>query len=227
MSWSEAHKWIVRNADDVVTFSISELEKYLRAEDIHAKTSNGCTLMHFAALTACAAPLMKYLVSRGAGKEVRDRDGATPLHWASRSDCGGIATQTLLQLGASPWSMDNNGNSPLHYAAECGNVSSSELLLKAMNFSTDVTNFRGRTPLHFACLEEERKMIRFLVRKGAKAEDRMVVRLIRSNSRRTLRSLLRSADDSWPGDRKQRFLEMARQEGKMRSYRELRRLFSV
>ena len=97
MNWTEAHKWIVRNGDEP-EFDEEKFARYLAAaRNPNVATLNGCTLLHFAALSKCAGELIPYLLRHGAQHDLVDSEGATPLHWAVRNP-DTTATQLLLAL---------------------------------------------------------------------------------------------------------------------------------
>jgi ankyrin repeat protein len=83
--------------------------------DIGVQTTNGTTVLHWAALDADdGTPMLEVLLSHKADINARDKDGRTPLMYAV--DAGPENVRFLLLRGADPSIQDRKGQTALHLA---------------------------------------------------------------------------------------------------------------
>lgn len=59
--------------------------------------------------------ILKAMIGRGAGIDMRDGNGETPLHWAARKS-NVDSVKVLLDAGADPTVKDNDGHTPAYWA---------------------------------------------------------------------------------------------------------------
>ena len=59
------------------------------------------------------------------------------------------------------------GYTPLHYAIKMDYFKIFQALLALKNIDINIVNDQGETPLHIACVEDNEKMVRILLKKGA------------------------------------------------------------
>lgn len=145
---------------------------------------------------------VEFLIARGADVNLLSREKRTPLHHTSLSSCNyysigayycdikkELATKNpalscakiLVENGADVDARDSFGMTALHLAAICGNTDLVKYLVEK-NASIDVKDNEGSTPLYYAkysqfiCVSayENKEMIDFLVKKGAKLEGFLV-----------------------------------------------------
>ena len=229
MSWTSSHKWLVRNGnkDTLDESDLVELAHYLAEESsLHALTSTGASLVHFAALTAHPRILIKFLHRQGANIHATDEQGATPLHWAVQNSSK-EAFITLLALGASPLAVDYKLNTPLHYAAGCGNIRAAKGLMSLFPPALCEKNVDGRTPLAVACAEEHSKMIRFLLSAGAPFEEQIIELAITNNSRKVVKAVMAHVPhERWSMERKNSLLSEAKNQHKGSVFRALRKVLN-
>ena len=165
--WTNAHKWVVRYSDEKNP-DLSVLQVIIEQEGIDILTQNTLnSLLHFACLGE-STTVLSYLLQRCTKALVnhKNSNNETPLHWAVKSSST-EAVKLLLSYGASPKLVDNKGNSILHIAAESGNIAMIKLILRKKLCPIDTVNFGGLSPLCIACVEEEYKIIKYLVRHGS------------------------------------------------------------
>ena len=222
MSWTVAHKWIVRFGND----------EYLTEEDLEQlgdwvdlipiPTGKGSTLLHFASLTTMAHLLIPYLVERGAPVNVLNQTDATPLHWASRNLTCKRSVAALLKLGADPRAIDEDDNTALHYAAECGNVRAAKYLLARCPRLLHRRNNSFQTALGVACEHEQIRMINYLLSMGAHFEEFQLLVAIQRDAIRVIRALLAHDNpNDWSSETKRNILSVAQREKRKSVVREL------
>ena len=76
------------------------------------------------------APVLKFLISRGAPVDLPDIAGLTALHHVSMTNRDGDVLRCLLEHGANPNKHDVYGTTPLHYAVKNGQAEAVEMCLK-------------------------------------------------------------------------------------------------
>ncbi|XP_068263242.1 CARD- and ANK-domain containing inflammasome adapter protein-like [Nyctibius grandis] len=150
--------------DAVAKGCLSELEKTLKDNDVHALNSSSETLLHVAAANGHLM-IMEYLISKGAKIDVKDEKGRTPLHRAAEKGHG-EAVKVLLQRGASMYSLDTEGKTPLHLAAQNNHSHTLKVLLKEeVRSNGNQHNF-----LHMAAVKDESSLAKMLLKAGASAD---------------------------------------------------------
>jgi ankyrin repeat protein/serine/threonine protein kinase len=110
------------------------------------KSNPGTTLLHVAAERAGNAPVVEFLLGRGASVNAPKEDQRTPLHEAAYSGAKDVAL-ALLDRGAQLEARDDNEHTPLAKAALGGKLATFELLM-ARRGSATVTDKYQRTLLH-------------------------------------------------------------------------------
>merc|ERR1712130_716341 len=136
--------------------------------------------------TSHAEELLSFLDGQGAQLDVPDAGGITPLHWAAMNSCR-AAADTLLDFGVNPNPQDKEGNTPFHYAVECGNLKVAKILFKASKDALKIKNFSGQSALYCACVKEEVDMVKFLLRLGARFEEKVLERAIKQDASKLIR----------------------------------------
>ncbi len=115
--------------------------------------------------------LAKYLLDRGADKEVRRGYGQqTPLHKAAWKDSRAVA-ELLIDRGAEIDARDKWQQTPLHYAAENDSRAVAELLLDR-GADYEARDKWQKTPLHIAAWKDSRAVAELLLDRGAKIDAR-------------------------------------------------------
>ena len=160
-------------------FFFEEIKHYLYAGD---------TALHMAA-AGFRRDIAQALIDRGADCAARNRRGAQPLHYASDAntwdpDAQAATITCLLRAGADPNATDKSGVGPLHRAVRTRCAAAVDALL-AGGADPRRKNKSGSTPLHLAAqttgrggsgepraIEEQRQIIRLLLRHGANPKDR-------------------------------------------------------
>lgn len=124
-----------------------------------SKTTEGATLLHWAAETA-NIEIAKSLVENGTPVDIRDRNGRTPLLAAAGSGNVAVAGY-LISKQADIGAVDNAGMSALHYAAREGRGSfikffgGKEIREKAAPLLA-LKDASGKIPIQHAVLENRR-----------------------------------------------------------------------
>ncbi len=119
--------------------------------DVDARTDDGATPLHLAAVSGDAAAI-RALLTGGATVNTRADDGFTPLHHAAWS--GKTASiHALLAGGADADARGEAGLTPLHQAAQFGKTASVQALL-AGGASVNARDEVGFTPLHRAAAKK-------------------------------------------------------------------------
>jgi len=130
-----------------------------RGGNPNAANRRGATPLHCAAVgspgsghwnPAEQASVIEYLIRAGADPNAQDMDGVAPLHRAVRSRCS-AAVEALLTLGADPRRKNGSGSTPLHLAVQATGRGGS-----------------GSPVAH----EEQAKVIRLLMERGARLTDK-------------------------------------------------------
>jgi cytohesin len=121
--------------------------KLVAATDPKAKTRDGRTLLHLAAVTA-GADLVPLLIRGGAAVNDKDPQGWTPLHFAAAQGQAGLV-KALLAAGADPNARDGDQRTPLHRLGPPATKEHVEALLAA-GADLSLQDSSGLTPLELA-----------------------------------------------------------------------------
>ncbi|MGL9731805.1 MAG: ankyrin repeat domain-containing protein [Wolbachia sp.] len=109
------------------------------------------------------------LVESGFDINSKDANGITLLHKFTKE---GDATRvrSLLEHAVDFNVVDSENRNPLHYAVMHGHKKIAKLLVNQLTINSKDKN--GFTPLHLAALQDDMKLIGFLIAKGAKINER-------------------------------------------------------
>jgi ankyrin repeat protein len=105
------------------------------------------TTLHYAA-EAPNPDALKFLITRKADLERKNKDGDIALHFAARSGRAESAV-ILLEAGADISTRNSDGTTPLHAAAEQGHLEIAEVLVQRGG-NANAVDGEGMTPLHCA-----------------------------------------------------------------------------
>ena len=134
----------------------------LSGVDVHETNWSGTAALHYAAEQGNHA-VVKLLLQKGAGVNVRTNEGMTPLHEASAGGHTEIVF-TLLDTGAMQLKT-RNGTTPLHSATEGGHDDVVQALLDT-GAEVHATTKSGNTPLHLASWDGNGTIVQMLLDKG-------------------------------------------------------------
>ncbi len=118
--------------------------------DLHARTENGSTPLHFAAHSNKNPAVIAALVKAGADVNARNVTGWTSLHFAASQTQNPAVIDVLVKAGSDPNARDEDGDTPLHFAA-LGNLNPAviDALLDA-GANPKARNIDGKTPWDYA-----------------------------------------------------------------------------
>ncbi|KAK0647086.1 ankyrin repeat-containing domain protein [Cercophora newfieldiana] len=154
-----------------------DLEKMLRdpehLSNINAKTGDGFTALHLAALSG-NFPAAKLLIRSGADLKVRTTNkGFTPLYYAARFNHFQVA-QALLNAGANVAAEDSDGVQAIHGTALFNQGDNSKIFDLLLKHGADIhARPKGSgTPLQFVITRGSPEAARFLLQNGADSNSR-------------------------------------------------------
>uniref|UniRef100_A0A0A9WM61 Serine/threonine-protein phosphatase 6 regulatory ankyrin repeat subunit B n=1 Tax=Lygus hesperus TaxID=30085 RepID=A0A0A9WM61_LYGHE len=131
--------------------------------DIAAKTADGMTALHFAAMCSHEESLAYTLKQWKGTITVRNIVGQNPFHIAARQ--GYVRNLKLLWARdkAIVETKDREGNTALHFAAAAGNCSVINYLL-ALKANVETNNLGGNTPLRIALFQKQVEASKILLK---------------------------------------------------------------
>lgn len=183
--------------------------------DINARTRQGFTPLHLAALFAPTA-VAELLIARGADWRVTANEGETPLHFAAMAGNTQLV-EKLLQAGADVNAREADGMTPLSRAAYY--TDSSDMLRLLANAGAELcprVGENGTTPLHLAAMSGQIANLRTLIDLGldinlrTTAGDTALLRALVANHTECVKFLLESgADTTLNGDDSAAFYNLA------------------
>uniref|UniRef100_A0A803SR50 Uncharacterized protein n=1 Tax=Anolis carolinensis TaxID=28377 RepID=A0A803SR50_ANOCA len=140
--------------DSVAKGNLSELEKYLKENEVNAVNSANETLLHIAAAHG-HTEIIDYLISKGS---------KTPLHLGAEK--GHIAlVELLLGSNADPNSADKEKKTPLHLASIGSHLSTIKALL-AKKSRFGAKDMDGCIPAHYAAISGNMEILKALLVAG-------------------------------------------------------------
>jgi ankyrin repeat protein len=128
--------------------------------DINAADENGDTALHVAARKN-DADIITYLITKGAGTELKNYNGDTPLHVAIKNDCF-EAARVLAAIGSDIFARDGNGKTAL----ETG-LSRNEMyydILITTN-SGELRDSNGETIVHYFVRTKNAEAVAYCIKK--------------------------------------------------------------
>jgi ankyrin repeat protein len=151
---------LIRNGECTTAMEIIAKEKLFQARDNH-----GLSLLHWAAITN-SSELATFLIDHGVNINIRDQHGFTPLHWAARTGSWTV-TNVLFKKGADIHAENIYGELAFHWAAWVGNL---PFVKYSIHHGIDVNQLtkRNKSALEGALHAEEKEVVKYLTRKGAK-----------------------------------------------------------
>lgn len=104
--------------------------------------------------------IVKYLLSKGADKDVKDEQDYSPLHHAAYGDRTGETVTVMLNTGTNVNVCDNkNKSTPLQLAVNQGNDAGVKALLTSRHCDVNRQDLAGDTPLHDAISKEKNTIV--------------------------------------------------------------------
>ena len=169
----------------IVSVTKNDLTKSVDVEDN--------TLLHNAAANEQLA-VVRYLISKGANVNAKNRDGWTPLHWVAHLNKDIKVARLLVSKRANVNAKTNSGYTPLEWAKSMDHASAAvvqylesisgtpapteqaegNVALQSNSTSPDVNakDERGRTQLHLAARRGDLENVKSLISKGANVNAR-------------------------------------------------------
>ena len=128
------------------TATLAEVRGCLAAEaEVDARSEDGSTPLHLAALRTANPAVVAALVDAGADVNARDEGGDTPLHYAVFTDTPAVIT-ALVESGAWVNARDMDGRTPLHSAAGSNDSPAVVTTLIAAGAWVNTRDDDGKTP---------------------------------------------------------------------------------
>jgi len=132
--------------------------------DVHERTPDGGTALHFAAKYGQLS-LINKLLAKGAVVDAKDNDGVTPLHAAAYNGHTD-AVKCLVEMGADVHAKEKTGGTPLHKAARGVHTAAVKCLVEK-GADVHAKDKTGNTPLHDAASNGHTDAVKCLVEMGA------------------------------------------------------------
>ncbi|KAJ4230958.1 hypothetical protein NW759_002941 [Fusarium solani] len=152
--------------DDAMDKLKSNWDQLRKMVNTPCPSAENKTALHLAAENGFGKVVEK-LLGAGAGISVSDDDGWKPLHFACFKGRKEVV-EALLRSGADPKATSKDGRSPLDMASMYGKVEvAGTLLEKDPSLLNQRSTALGWPPLHWATWQDSRKMVAFLLGKGA------------------------------------------------------------
>ncbi|XP_014222189.1 ankyrin repeat, PH and SEC7 domain containing protein secG-like [Trichogramma pretiosum] len=173
--------------------------------DINYSDSEGLTHLHVASAFGCYYVVEQFLEhGHDPNKCVWEKTGDTPLHLAIRYGHLDVV-QLLLDSGADTKAINKNGSRPVHEL--CKSIHGEDLvgLLFIIGDEMDTQDVSGNSPLHLAATTSHKKVIRYLLKKGANWN------LANSDGETSLHAICRNKDEEIA----KLFLKSAKQQMRM------------
>ncbi len=122
-------------------------------KDVNARSPNGLTPLHLAAMYSDKPEVIEILIERGANVHACDSIGRTPLHFAAGDNQNPEITKTLLENGAKPNARDASGHTPLHHGADSESINP-DVIMVLLEYKADgkLKGYNDETP--FQCAKE-------------------------------------------------------------------------
>ncbi|EAY15976.1 ankyrin repeat protein, putative [Trichomonas vaginalis G3] len=147
--------------------------------DLSITTSNGFSLLHFAAYHN-NADLCKYIISSIKEYQninnITDNNHLTPLHHAAKNNCREAAGVLILN-GANINEGDKYRATPLHHAVEKNNIEIIEFLI-SNGANINAKDRYEKTALCYAIEHNRMKIIKFLLSNGANFNEKDQIGLV-------------------------------------------------
>lgn len=145
-----------------------------RKADVNVAEANGTTPLHYAAYRE-DVDLVERLLKAGAKPSVANEFGSTPMSEAAAVGNAAII-RLLLQAGVDANSPNREGQTALMAVARTGKVDAARALLDAGADVNAVEQWGGQSALMWAAAQKQPAMVKFLIERGARVNDRGAVR---------------------------------------------------
>jgi ankyrin repeat protein len=127
--------------------------------------ARGGPLLHLA-LEECDAPMITYLLDKGASLTSSGRGGATSLHVAVKTGDAAVV-DLLLARGAGALVGDKAGKTPFFLAVKQKTAKELVSVFLKHGVAINTRDAKGRTIVFEACLENKSKLVKYLAQQGA------------------------------------------------------------
>ncbi len=137
-----------------------------RGADVHEVDNVGSTAMHFAVAESKGAWLVEFLIEKGLGHTVQNKDGDTPMHQAVLHR-NVDAVRALIRAGADIHARNKESLTPLYLACTRRGDELLEVLLDAGAEVDGRNTFHWETALHLCARRDLKSKALLLIKKGA------------------------------------------------------------
>ncbi|KAJ4168127.1 hypothetical protein NW754_011941 [Fusarium falciforme] len=141
---------------------------------VDARDSSGRTPLLIACRDGKKAG-QRLLIEQGADVNARDKEGNTPLFWACYFGEPQGEPLLLIEKGADVNAKTEQGKTPLHKVCESYWLGATEELVRVLiDKEADIhaRDSEGSTPLHLAVIRRGHSVVKLLVERGARVDDR-------------------------------------------------------
>jgi ankyrin repeat protein len=135
-----------------------------QADALNARDQNGLTPLNLAAYKG-NVELVKYLLARGADRQIGDNEGSLPIHNAAAAGHTAVV-ELLVAEGSDINAQDNNQETALLFALARRQFETAAWLLDH-GADPKISNRQGITPLHYAVSTQQGNLCRRLITLGA------------------------------------------------------------